>query len=170
MFPYEADAAGRRWPALSIRAPWWWFILYADKRHENRDWPHWYRDREMAKLRATKGAFLIHAAKGCTQTEFDEACGFAADCGVTRFPEFASIARGGIVGRGVITGFVEAADSPWFVGPGALVIAEPIPLPLLPCRGALGFFQLPGYPFPGSGPVSSPPPCAISPPRIPDYS
>lgn len=29
--------------ALSVRAPWWWFILHAAKDIENRDWSTRFR-------------------------------------------------------------------------------------------------------------------------------
>jgi hypothetical protein len=96
----------------------------------------------LAKLRKSDGAFLLHAAKGCTKGEFDEACEGASDCGVKVFPDFETMARGGIVGHGKISGWVVKADSFWFSGPGALAISEISPVPFYPCRGALGFFSV----------------------------
>jgi hypothetical protein len=97
----------------------------------------------LAKLRQSGGRFLLHAAKGCTRAEFESACVFALELGVKETPGFDSMHRGGVVGHGVISGFVTAAESGWFVGPGALVISEIHPVPFYPCRGALGFFYLP---------------------------
>ena len=50
-----------RLPALSIRQPWAWMILNAGKDIENRSWQTDYR-----------GRFLIHAAKGMTQDEYEK--------------------------------------------------------------------------------------------------
>ncbi len=133
-------------PVLSIRGPWWYFILHADKRHENRSWPDWYRDRELAKLKASNGRFLIHASKLGKEPkhreEFDDACCFAEDRGVANMPSFDSIQNGGIVGQATFVQWVTRANSDWFVGPGALEIKDTNPLPFYACKGALGFFFL----------------------------
>ncbi|RCJ19276.1 hypothetical protein A6770_31970 [Nostoc minutum NIES-26] len=51
--------------ALSVRQPWAWAIIYASKDIENRGWPIYYR-----------GDILIHAAKGCTKKEYQQAWEF----------------------------------------------------------------------------------------------
>src|SRR6266851_3268078 len=38
--------------AISVRAPWWWFILHGGKDIENRDWPTKFR-----------GTVYVHASK-----------------------------------------------------------------------------------------------------------
>ncbi|MDR1283894.1 MAG: hypothetical protein LBK99_24210, partial [Opitutaceae bacterium] len=133
-------------PALSIRGPWWWFILHSGKRHENRTWLDSNPNKKF------RGDFLIHASLGCSHDEYDTACRFATwECGVKDVPGFATMERGGIVGRARIVDFVEDSvykvDSPWFVGPSALVIDDPQPLPFTPCKGTLGFFR-PQFPSP----------------------
>jgi hypothetical protein len=76
-----------------------------------------------------------------TQREFLEACAFAqVECGVTKFPEYSTLHRGGIVGKAIITDWVESSEDPWFMGPGALVLTQVETLPFQPCKGALGFF------------------------------
>lgn len=92
--------------ALSIRQPWAHFVVHglhvhlappAQKDIENRRWNTAFR-----------GEFLIHAAKGMTRQEYDDACDFAADelsvgrsldalAGV--FPQPLSLPRGAIIGR-----------------------------------------------------------------------
>ena len=54
--------------ALSIRQPWASLILKAGKNIENRDWPTKYR-----------GRILIHAAKGMTRGEHEDAIHFAVE-------------------------------------------------------------------------------------------
>ena len=73
--------------ALSIRQPWAWLIIHAGKDVENRTWCTNYR-----------GRFLVHAAKGMTQREYQDAKQFAALNGVHNLPEFDELPRGGIVG------------------------------------------------------------------------
>jgi len=124
-------------PALSIRQPWAWLIVNSTKRHENRVWSERYPARRF------RGLFLIHAARGMTREEYDWACQFAEHCGVptSYVPPFEDLPRGGIVGHANAVDFVEASTSPWFTGPGAIVITDPVPLPFTPCRGMLGFFR-----------------------------
>lgn len=118
--------------ALSIRQPWAWFILHAGKDVENRDWKWLSKER---------GNVLIHASKGMTKREFDEACQFAKECGATQCPKFEDVKRGGIVGMVDIVDHVRHHKSPWFVGPTAFVLKNPYPLPFQPCLGQLGFFE-----------------------------
>jgi hypothetical protein len=141
-FPIELS----KLPALSIRQPWAWFILNAGKRHENRDWSPHHPGRRF------RGEFLIHAARGCTGLEYDEAVGFARiGCGVTpgRVPRKEELPRGGVVGMARVVDFLEPGRGgicynalPWFTGPGALVLEDVRALPFYPCRGALGFFRV----------------------------
>lgn len=119
--------------ALSIRQPWAWLILHAGKTVENRSWPTKYR-----------GPVLIHAGKGMTRAEYEDAADFAHFCcGVNEMELFENLQRGGIVGRARIVDCVTASDSPWFVGPFGFVLADVQPLPFRPFRGALGFFDVP---------------------------
>lgn len=123
--------------ALSIRQPWVWFIFEPPpkirKPVENRTWPapreligHW---------------ILLHAAKGGTHKEWDEACAFAAKCGVTMFPQFDTVERGGIVGSVRLTACVRKFDSSWFVGPFGHVFSDPYPMRFAPLVGQQGYFD-----------------------------
>lgn len=63
--------------AISIRQPWAFAICYFGKRVENRDWD--IRGGNIAQARRLVGTdILIHAAKGCTRDEWDDACEFMA--------------------------------------------------------------------------------------------
>lgn len=124
--------------ALSIRQPWAWLILHAGKDVENRSW--WTR---------VHGRILIHASKGMTLDEWTD--GFAAARSVLgdnpraidlTFPAAAQLQRGGIVGEAEIVDCVTLSRSPWFVGPYGFVLRNARPLPFMPCKGRLGFFEV----------------------------
>lgn len=104
--------------ALSIKQPYPHHIFHDGKDVENRDWPT-----------RGRGWVIVHA--GVSKTELD-----MAD------PKEAAVPRGGVVGMMRITDCVEEMDSDWFFGRYGFVIGEAFPLPLIPCKGALGFFRL----------------------------
>lgn len=103
--------------ALSIRQPWAHRILHAGKDVENRSWPTRFR-----------GHVLIHASKGVDADDRET---------VKRL----NMPLGGIVGVMEITDCVTAMDSLWFFGPYGFVIRNARPLPFIPCKGELGFFE-----------------------------
>ena len=123
--------------ALSIRQPWAWLIVHGGKDIENRDWPT-----------RVRGRVLVHAAKGMTHDEWasawvaaygTEASPKAVEAGLTRD----NILRGGIVGSVEIVDCVTHSRSMWFRGRYGFVLRDPRPLPFLPWRGQLGFFDVP---------------------------
>jgi hypothetical protein len=126
--------------ALSIRAPWWWFILHGGKDVENRSWSTKYR-----------GPVLIHASKWFNRKEirddFLDARGIAEAAG-RQLPGSVTLrdlrASGGhIVGCATIVDCVTRSDSPWFFGPDGFVLADPVPFAApIPCKGALGLFDV----------------------------
>lgn len=103
--------------ALSIKQPYPHHIFHDGKDVENRDWP-------------TKGRgwFLIHAGK-----KDDE------DRELIREH---NMPLGGIVGAARIVDCVEDMDSLWFYGRYGFVLKDAFPIPLIPCKGQLGFFPL----------------------------
>lgn len=118
--------------ALSIMQPWAWLIVNRHKAIENRDWPTRFR-----------GAVAIHAGK-----KIDEYCD--ASLSVGRHPVTDRIVSydtpptwqtGGIVGVADVVGCIERSDSPWFVGRYGFVLANQRPVPFIPVKGALGFFD-----------------------------
>lgn len=128
--------------AISIRSPWWWFILHGGKTIENRDWPTRFR-----------GPVLIHASSWFRPDEvhddFRYARQIASDSGWPSLPPVSLAelrAQGGhIVGRARIVDCVDQSDSPWFFGRYGFVLtdAEPLAQPV-PCKGRLGFFGVAG--------------------------
>ena len=126
--------------ALSIRQPWAWAIVNAGKDIENRSW-------------ATKrrGPICIHAAKGCTNAEWEDAMSFvdravpASYAGMLGRRASANHStdaqRGGIIATAEIVDCVDKHDSKWFMGPYGLVLANVQPVEFIPVKGALGFFD-----------------------------
>lgn len=104
--------------ALSIKQPYPHHIFNNGKDVENRDWP-------------TKGRgwFLVHA--GVSKSEIDK-----------NDPVEVAAPRGGIVGAARIIDCVTEMDSVWFFGRYGFVLRDAFPIPLVPCRGQLGFFSL----------------------------
>ncbi len=102
--------------ALSIKQPYPHHIFHDGKDVENRDWP-------------TKGRgwFIVHA--GVSKSE----------CAPSEY----ELPRGGIVGMARIVDCVTAMDSEWFFGRYGFVLADAFAVPLVPCKGALGFFKPP---------------------------
>lgn len=144
--------------ALSIRQPWAWLIIHAGKDVENRTW-----------LTRFQGPCLIHASKGMTKQEYAEAFDLLDSIetsGKLVIPSYDELPRGGIVGRMQITGCLRAYNSPWFVGPWGFVIEAATSLPFYPCRGSIGFFNVPDYPHTTriTLPPTMPSTCAASPP------
>lgn len=119
--------------ALSIRQPWAWLILNAGKDIENRDWPTRFR-----------GDFIIHASKGMTKAEYECAADplWARGGPTIELPDIGDLQRGGIVGMVEMTDCVEQSESMWFQGRFGFILRNPRPLPFVPYRGALGFFEV----------------------------
>lgn len=118
-------------PVLSIRQPWAWLICHGGKDIENRNWPTKFR-----------GRILVHAGKGMTRDEYDDAEWTAEGNGVS-LPSYEQLERGGIVGEVEIVDCVRDSESPWFFGIYGFVLRNAKPLPFHECKGALGFFRLP---------------------------
>jgi hypothetical protein len=127
--------------ALSVRAPWWWFILHAGKDIENRDWHTNFR-----------GTVYLHASKWFSLQEVygdsQEAMGIAREANPTihaaiTFGEMK--ATGGcLVGKIDILDCVSESASPWFFGEFGFVLSNPVVFDKpIPFKGALGFFNVP---------------------------
>jgi hypothetical protein len=128
--------------ALSIRQPWAWLILHGGKDIENRTWRTNYR-----------GPVMIHAGKTMTKADYEAACIFCNSMGLpisdnpddwTFFPTFEELKKqcGGIVGSVEIVDCVSFSVSPWFTGDFGFVLKNAEPLPFMPRKGALSFFEV----------------------------
>jgi hypothetical protein len=120
-----------RIPALSIRQPWAWLIVNGHKPVENRNWPTKFR-----------GALWIHAGKTKDRQEYE---GVDIKCAMANIelPPIDELDYGGIVGQSYLYDCVTHSDSRWFFGEHGFLLRDSKPLPFVPCRGMLGFFNVP---------------------------
>lgn len=132
--------------ALSIRQPWASLIIKAGKDIENRDWPT-----------RVRGRILVHAAKGMTRGEHEDAIDFAVNAiradpqnaGATKMRTLRELGfavddlpRGGFVGTVEIVDCVNESASPWFMGRYGFMLRDPQPMDFVPWKGQLGFFNV----------------------------
>jgi len=126
--------------ALSVRSPWWWFILHGSKDIENRDWPTNYR-----------GTIYLHASKWWHPNDILDD---AFDANFLVMPSRNRLGRdalaamkdsgGCLVGQVDIVDCVSHSSSRWFSGKYGFVLANPVARDVpVPCKGALGFFEVP---------------------------
>lgn len=120
--------------ALSVRQPWAWAIIYGGKDIENRSW------QAVNHGLAQRGRIAIHASKGMTREEYEEAADFMKGLGVT-CPPAAALLRGGIIGSVEVVDAVRKSESKWFFGPRGLVLRNPEPCEFIPSLGMLGYFR-----------------------------
>ncbi len=116
---------------MSVRQPWAWLIVNGWKPVENRTWRSFFR-----------GRFMVHASKGMSRAEYQEVQDFMREFTMLQLPAFEALPLGGIVGEVRMVDCVDSFDSPWFCGPWGFVLKDAKPLPFVPCRGALGFFEV----------------------------
>lgn len=129
--------------ALSLRQPWAWMVVHGGKGIENRRWNTRFR-----------GSFLIHAAKGMTREEYEDAVAFAREVDQQIVvPPMGELARGGIIGSAVLHDVLEPClldplfyrpcEHPWHMsGQYGFVLVDVQPLPFRALRGELGFFHV----------------------------
>lgn len=117
-------------PTLSIRQPWAYLIAMGYKDIENRSWK---TDK--------RGAFLIHAGQTFDHDGYEWVYDNMLRLGLSVLPAPQDFYMGGITGRAEITGCVEDSPSPWFFGRYGFTISNAEPLPFMPYKGKLGFFN-----------------------------
>lgn len=120
--------------ALSVRQPWAWAILFAGKDIENRSW------QAVNHGLTVRGEIAIHAAKGMTRQEYDDAAHFMASLGV-ECPPARDLWRGAVIGVVEVVDVVSESASRWFFGPRGLVLRNPRSFAPVPVNGALGYFD-----------------------------
>ena len=111
--------------AISIRQPFASLIVHGIKSIENRNWST-----------SVRGRVLIHAS--LYRPTAERLAEIEARHGI----KIPAMLFGGIVGSVEIVDVAMSHPSPWFCGPFGFVLANPRPLPFLPCKGALGFFNV----------------------------
>ena len=118
--------------AISIRQPWAWLILNG-KDTENRDWYTSYR-----------GPIAIHAAKGMTLAEYDDAVAFVRTFDpalAKRIPMPDALVRGAVIGRSELVACTRYSSSKWFQGKYGLVLVNTVPCEPVYVKGALGLWE-----------------------------
>jgi hypothetical protein len=120
--------------AITVRQPWAWLLIHGGKDIENRNWPTLYR-----------GPIAIHAAKGLTEAEYQDAVDFVLRVDphmAYRIPKFDQLERGCVIGTMTMHGCVIESSSPWFHGKYGFHLIEPIPAvnPVY-VKGALGLWE-----------------------------
>lgn len=119
--------------ALSIRQPWVYSILKQGKDIENRSWRTPYRGKVLihaSSMRPTKQA-MADWRQVCQEANVP-----VPDMSAGEFR------LGGFMGIADVTDCVDRHASPWFFGPYGFVLANVRPLPFMPHRGQLGFFDV----------------------------
>ena len=122
-------------PALSIRQPWAWLIVHGFKDIENRDWPTNFR-----------GRLLVHAGQTMARRYYDEVCEELLRMGLlpASMPAYEDLPRGGFVGWTRLTNCTQHHHSPWKQdGSHGFVLRDSSPIPFVPFKGRLGFFNVP---------------------------
>jgi hypothetical protein len=134
--------------ALSLRQPWLWAVLELGKTIENRRWNTKYR-----------GPILLHAAKGCTAKECDDALEWMRARGLLGPHEWSGlehIERGGICGYAEIVDVLPPltanylplasdleVDARWHMpAQYGFVLRNVRRLPFVPYPGSLGLFNV----------------------------
>lgn len=132
--------------ALTVRQPWAFWIAVGQKDIENRSWSTNFR-----------GPLAIHAAKGVTEDEYLDAIMSLMhwfDAGACQrleamLPPLGSLERGGIVAITELHKCVGSPRSlehvlPWETPEGyGLHLRHTRRVELVPCKGALGLWDLP---------------------------
>lgn len=131
--------------ALALTQPYAWAVVHAGKEVENRDWSR----KNLGLL--FRGPFAIHASKGMTRNQYEDARDDMEDIGITCPPPH-ELLFGGIIGTSMVVEVVTAHKSPWFVGPYGLVLADTKPCDFIAVKGMLGFFDW--QPEPGNAPCA----------------
>lgn len=128
---------------ISIRAPWWWYIIRGWKDIENRDWATNYRGPIL--LHASSWWSLAAVADDTASAEsMRRVAGFAptGDKGIYTYRQMRDLG-GHIVGRADITNCVADSASPWFCGKYGFVLANAKPVTPIPLKARLGLFDAP---------------------------
>jgi len=119
--------------ALSVRQPWAWAIIFGGKDIENRS-------RAAVSHGMDPRRIAVHAAKGMTRDEYEDARETMAKIGVT-CPRPDQLTRGAVIGAVTVTAIVNDHESPWFFGPRGLVLSDAEASDVIPSVGALGYFR-----------------------------
>lgn len=121
--------------AISIRPPWAWAILHANKDIENRTW-----------RTNIRGTIAIHASQTMSRPYYESAVEEIKKAAPNaKVPPFEMMVRGAIIGLVEIVGCEERTKSKWHVpNHYGFMLANPRALrEPIPCDGRLSFWEVP---------------------------
>lgn len=117
--------------AISIRQPEAWLVVNGHKDTENR-----------RKPTRKRGFVAVHASsRRMTRADWSWLRDVCEDLEIP-VPDPAAIRYGGVVGVVEIVDCVTSSDSLWFEGPYGYVLGGYLATEFLPCKGALGWFDV----------------------------
>lgn len=118
---------------LSVRQPYAWLLASGIKPVENRDW-----------FTSFRGPLLIHAGMKFEDEAVDWILNRLSDDERKLFPmRKSAFPLGGIVGVVRMIDCVTDHESKWFCGDYGFVFERATPLPFMPMKGQLRFFDAP---------------------------
>lgn len=121
--------------ALTVKQPWAWAIMRGLKGVENRTW-------EPAPA-AVGQLVALHAGKAFDKAGYADFGEILRQTGAS-LPEMDVYQYGAVIAVARLKAVVKQSPSPWFFGPFGWVLSDVVALPVpVPCRGALGLWQLP---------------------------
>lgn len=118
--------------AITVRQPWAHAIIHFGKDIENRSWATNYR-----------GRIAIHAATSMSKHEYYSASSFFRSVNSDLFVPESDLIKGAIIGTVMLVDCVTESRSPWFMGSHGFVLRDPVAVEPVPCKGMLGFWQVP---------------------------
>ncbi len=136
---------------LSIRQPWCWLITRPDLITEAARAEALARDliktvENRGQATAVRGEILIHASGGLIQRDYRELQAVIRDNAGIRVPDLTDleqVPRGGICGMTTLVDCVNDHPSRFFMGEFGYVLEHSRPLPFVPWKGQLGWFDVP---------------------------
>jgi hypothetical protein len=121
--------------AISVRPPWAWAILHANKDVENRTWKTNMR-----------GTIAIHASRTMNRSYYEAAAKEIKKAAPNaKVPPYETMVQGAIIGLVDVVGCEERSNSKWHVANHyGFVLAKPRALSEpIPCNGRLNFWEVP---------------------------
>lgn len=128
---------------LTLWQPWAFAVLHLGKRVENRPWKPW--PSMIGRW------FALHAAARNKPSEETWVLERIAVVSGKPAPGPGALVRGAVLGFARVSGFVEASDDPWFLGPEfegkknyGWVLSDVVAIPQpVRCKGYYGFWPVP---------------------------
>jgi hypothetical protein len=122
--------------AITVKPTWAWAIIYAGKNIENR-----------SRRTHIRGPVAIHASKNMSRSEYEKSKNLFPRRWRDKLPAYEDLPRGVIIGVAEIVDCVTESKSEWFINDDryryGYVLKNQRPVKMIPCSGALNFWNLP---------------------------